>query len=363
MTSVLSEAAKLKLIRTPLAIGILTALVTVACGQGPTFDGKSGVDDNLASSEQKVVYGTYSRKDYGALDAKSKSLVDRTAMFVTYGGSAQGITCAGDSCTLVTAPYLTHYINVAGANPEWLQLCTSQPFKGQQKIVDAAAKCSGFLVAPDLLATAKHCVDGFLGVLCPDWKIVFGFYADANGRNEVVTVPSSQVYQCTQVVAQGISVGTDDWAVVRVDRAVTGLSPLMVRYSGNIALGASVTMAGSPEGLPMKFVDQAYVKQNDLLQNRFFSSLDSMSGLSGGPVFDATTGNVEGIHATSAVSSNDAWQIDVSNGGRCAKESVCSDVTGCPNGTDTPWGSHTRITRASTYIPLHSALVMAMQSI
>ena len=50
-----------------------------------------------------------------------------------------------------------------------------------------------------------------------------------------------------------------------------------------------------------KLVRSGAIRSNDGGNARFFSSLDTIGGLSGGPVVDATTGVVEGIHVTGPV--------------------------------------------------------------
>ena len=73
------------------------------------------------------------------------------------------------------------------------RLCPTEKFIDQQTPAD----CTGFLVAPSIIATAGHCVEEFS--FCKDWKIVFGFMIDSKTRIPTV-LKKSDVYSCKRII-------------------------------------------------------------------------------------------------------------------------------------------------------------------
>ena len=102
-------------------------------------------------------------------------------------------------------------------------LCAGERYGSQASL----AYCSGTLIAPDLVATAGHCLAGdTYADLCRRGScdrlgyLVFDFTSDSNN-----VFPASNVYTCAEVVHcvqddtncgdNGVTV---DWAVIRLDR-------------------------------------------------------------------------------------------------------------------------------------------------
>ncbi|HOR28111.1 MAG TPA: trypsin-like peptidase domain-containing protein [Candidatus Sumerlaeota bacterium] len=167
--------------------------------------------------------------------------------------------------------------------------CSGEPFAGQP----VGAFCTGFLVGPDLIATAGHCYDASdLSAT----RFVFGFQM-LDGQTPVRKVDASQVYRGIQIVGRQ-ETSTIDYAVIRLDRPVTapGALPLPIRRSGTVPIGTRVGAIGHPAGLPLKlaFGAQTEVKRNSHT-GYFEANLDTYGGNSGSPVFNADTGVVEGI--------------------------------------------------------------------
>lgn len=167
--------------------------------------------------------------------------------------------------------------------------CVGEPYPNQP----TAMWCTGFLVAPDLIVTAGHCYDSSD---IASVRFVFGFVMQ-NVSTAVTVVNANQVYSGIEVVGHALS-GNLDYAVVRVDRAVTApdADPLEIRRSGTIPLGTQVGVIGHPSGLPMKiaFGSQTTVRDQGPA-GYFVANLDTYGGNSGSPVFNAATGVVEGI--------------------------------------------------------------------
>lgn len=166
-------------------------------------------------------------------------------------------------------------------------MCSDERFVKQL----SAANCSGFLVGDDLLVTAGHCIRSDFD--CSKYSWVFDFKIDHEEQTEH-TVDASSVYKCSKIIEQSLDRSTmDDYALVKLDRVVTGREPLKFRSSGSVALGDDLVVIGHPSGIPTKISAGAEVKgQNSVY---FTANLDTYGGNSGSAVFNATTGVVEGI--------------------------------------------------------------------
>lgn len=155
-----------------------------------------------------------------------------------------------------------------------------------------APSCSGFLVAPDVLVTAGHCVQKQID--CQDYKWVFDFNQKIDGSIKT-NFPLNDVYFCKEIISRVRDPQTLlDYSVIRLDRKVEGRAALKFRTEGKVADDAELMVIGHPSGLPTKIADQGKIRQND---NPYFftADIDTFGGNSGSAVFDANTGLVEGI--------------------------------------------------------------------
>jgi hypothetical protein len=222
--------------------------------------------------QPKVIYGEDGRMDYYQIqDANLQHLADATVA-LTFKKS---ITIDGDVAHLKTENY-------GEAN----QLCETEPYYDQNSM----AFCSGFLVGPDTVVTAGHCITGEGD--CGDTRFDFDFKITEAGKN-VDVVPADHIFSCAKVVHTVQRDAGADFAVVKLDRPVTHVAPLKLNRDREIQQGDSLNIIGYPEGLPMKLAGGANVRR---VSNEFFeANLDSYAGNSGSAVFNATTGDVEGI--------------------------------------------------------------------
>lgn len=153
--------------------------------------------------------------------------------------------------------------------------------------------CSGFLIAPDLIVTAGHCVD--LPNFCSEFKWVFGFQVNPETKKAGVDMKEEDIYNCKKVVSNALSMPLGlDYAVVQLDRKVVNRSPIDIRTNGTVANNEGILVIGSPSGLPLKVAAGANVRKNSHPMY-FAANLDTFQGNSGSGVFNATTGVVEGI--------------------------------------------------------------------
>jgi hypothetical protein len=170
-------------------------------------------------------------------------------------------------------------------------LCGTERFADQPAI--PARSCTGFLIAPDRLVTAGHCIDD---KRCAQRAFVFGF-AYRQDDHEITQVNPEDVYFCERVLARELVPGDDGWsiidyAIVELDRVVDGRPPLVLSPA-RLPDDARLALIGHPEGLPMK-VDFGRVVTN-WEPFRFFTDLDANGGNSGSPLLDRDSEEVVGI--------------------------------------------------------------------
>ena len=105
--------------------------------------------------------------------------------------------------------------------------------------------------------------------------VVFGFVMlDAN--TPVLTIDESEIYYCSEVIARQI--GNPDWALIRLDREVTGHSPLDVRREDTVADGQELLVIGHLIGLPRKYAGGATVRENTA-SGYFQANSDTYTGI------------------------------------------------------------------------------------
>ncbi len=155
----------------------------------------------------------------------------------------------------------------------------------------AVGNCSGFLVAPDLLVTAGHCVPS--QYQCDNTIWAFDYRSDLLKKS--LTLPKKNVYNCKKIIKTELNQFTRmDYAVIQLDRPVAGRTPLEYRQEGAVRLFDPLVLIGHPSGLPSMIADGAFVRGNNNL-TFFTATTDSFGGNSGSPVINDNTGEVEGI--------------------------------------------------------------------
>ena len=213
-------------------------------------------------------------------------------------------------------------------------LCASEKFREQ----DAAAFCSGFLVRSDIIITAGHCIEDMVD--CNGTSFVFGY-----GLFRAGILPSKvsaqNVYGCKEVLKTQRPSNGADYAVIRLNRKVTGFAPLEMRSipdQGPIQVGEELVVIGHPVGLPTKITTGGKVRS---IANAEFvvGSVDTYGGNSGSAVFNTRTGLVEGILVRG--------EADFVSQGSCTVSKVCTEDS-C-RGEDI-----TRISVVQPFIPAES---------
>jgi hypothetical protein len=152
--------------------------------------------------------------------------------------------------------------------------------------------CTGFLIAPDILVTAGHCIS-YKNYSRMEW--VFDYTNSLSySPGGKVYIPSNKRYKVKKILSHkhvGAGNTTDDYAVIQLDRPVSR-APFRFRTSNAPKYNDRVDLIGSPMGVPLKLVKDGYVSQT--YTKVFHCNLDAFGGNSGGPVYNAN-GFIEGI--------------------------------------------------------------------
>lgn len=290
---------------------------------------ESASSESVTATQQEIIYGNDDRRDIGQLtDSRQIAWANATGVFY----DEADVNCSAGSCALTTRPYGDSQGGV------YIPACPGEPFVGQPQ----GGHCTGFLIAPDLLVTAGHCVVS--KYYCEHRPIVFGFMVDASGQAATV-VPEEDVYHCSRIVARAVTYDSQDglndvdFAVLRLDRPVTGRMPLAIRQTGMVPDDTHFATIGSPLGLPLKYAPGASLRSNVPENSKFALNLDASKGMSGAPVINVDTGVVEGI--VSAGPSNEWVTETQADGTTCSRTLRCDDETGCAG--PMPWVHAARI--------------------
>jgi urease beta subunit len=252
----------------------------------------------VLKENQKVIYGVDERIDVFQLPA-GPNLDDADSVVALF--EAGRVADNGDGTSTL------HTVNFGVAQ----NLCAGERFRNQP----TGAFCSGFLVAPDIIATAGHCIDAD-NVTAK--RFVFGFrMRDANIAETVIN--NGEIYSGVSIIGRQQIEDGPDWALVRINRPVTNHRIARIRRTGRIGDTQAVQVIGHPSGLPTKFTDGAAVRNNEP-EGFFVANLDSYGGNSGSPVFNSDTHEVEGILVRG--------ETDFVAQGDCMVSLVCPD-TGC----------------------------------
>lgn len=220
-----------------------------------------------------VIYGEDNRKDvFESTDASLVELSKSTAGMI----SSKNLKSVKNQ-----------EVEINGGTLRSRGICAKERFSNQI----SAANCSGFLVAPNVIVTAGHCITNNADCAANKW--VFDYKVESSDQGKI-TVPATSVYSCKKIISRSLnSVTKDDYAVIELDRKVLDRSPLTFRKAGTIQKGDAIAVIGHPTGLPTKIADGANVRS--LASKYFVANLDTYGGNSGSAVFNTKTLEVEGI--------------------------------------------------------------------
>ncbi len=197
-----------------------------------------------------------------------------------------------------------------------MMVCESETFRNQP----ANAECTASLVTSNVVVSAGHCLNE---ADLATWYFVFD-YVMRDANTLPTTFNADQVYTGVEILGhENVENTARDWTLVRLDRAVSGRTPLRVADS-EVTLTQSILTIGFGAGLPMKFSANATVQA--LQEAGFEADLDIIGGNSGGPVLDAQSFRLVGvINADLAVE-------DFFQDGDCFRATVCPGDDICEEG-------------------------------
>ena len=191
---------------------------------------------------------------------------------------------------------------------EQLDFCSEEPFINQP----APGWCSAFLVSNNVVATAGHCLTDENS--CENMAFIFEYTVQQASKNSYI--PSENIFRCKKIIKKEYSpFSSIDFALLELDKKIETRNPLKLNTDSPTSQNAEVFTLGHPNGLPLKIADNAYIINNS--DPIFFTAnLDTFRGNSGSPVFNKSTGKVEGM----LVRGNQDFILD--NG--CYRSKICS---------------------------------------
>lgn len=253
-------------------------------------------------ADERVVYGSDDRKDiYQVTNSEHLQWARSTAAMVD-----------SNDISRVSGGYRLNRKTLQSSG-----VCSTEKFSQQI----TAASCTGFLVAPDLMVTAGHCMHYNSDCNYSYW--VFDYAVNKAGDNGDKFIPEENVYKCAEII-DSVNGYDNDYSLFRLKKVVTNRTPLKFRKRGKVSSNTPLVIIGHPSGLPMKVADGAKVKKNTH-GDYFVANLDSFGGNSGSPVFNARSGEVEGILVRGET--DYVWET-MNNGSHCKVVNKCSDSIG-----------------------------------
>jgi V8-like Glu-specific endopeptidase len=285
---------------------LLLGVVLVGCGGGELVI--DGADEETASVEKAVIYGTDNRTDvFAHPDAtmRQRALQSTVALIPA-------------SALDVRTPSNVRVRSATLAQSQGL--CAGQRFANDP----TAAFCSGTLVADDLVLTAGHCL--VTAADCASTRFVFK-YAKASA-DALETLTTDDVFSCAGIVVRAetqTAQGVVDFALVRLTRSATPrFSPAPLRRATtNLVTGQRVGVIGSGSGVPFK-IDTGGSVRDPGQGLSFEATTDTFGGNSGSGVYELDGYSVAGILVQG--------DTDYVRQGACSVVNVCRE-TGCSGET------------------------------
>lgn len=177
--------------------------------------------------------------------------------------------------------------------------------------------CTAFMVAPDLIVTAGHCVKDKYDCKKQTWVLDYNSDMDFLAPKGTVTFSKDKTYSCKELVSWSKNERLD-YALIRLDRPIIDRAPLKIRREGKVSANESLIAIGHPLGLPKMVASNILIRDNSLTYV-FKTNADTFSGNSGSPVIGMKSGLVEGI----LVRGDDDFKTDFNLG--CDRAAKCGD--------------------------------------
>ena len=266
----------------------------------------------FADNGSKAIFGEDNRKDIFEIADELKPLSSALGTWVTPYYIEQRSESVSELIFPVTGEH-------------W-GLCQGERFY-EQPTTEIA--CTGFLVAPDLLLTAGHCMVNVgeardrVTPQCSDFRWVFDYQMNSPASIDLKNHPNSSIAHCEKVIyAIHEERGSrKDYALIRLSAAMNERFVFPVAEK-KVQVGDQVAMMGFPIGLPLKYSGDSEVLRLREGAEFFEASLDAAGGNSGSPVFNQerelvgilVRGNVDFVDTVDRCSQ---WNRCERNGQQC----------------------------------------------
>lgn len=271
----------------------------------------------ISAGPFKVIYGEDDRYEpYDIQNSKLEEVSNSVAAII----SNYSLKTIGDKTELVSLSL-----------GDTIEYCPNVPYQEQL----TSASCSSFLVAPDVVITAGHCIKSEWE--CNSKSFVFDYRQDLLGEREGpykrYRISNSNIYKCSEILERKLVNGgtLEDWAIIKLDRKVADRTPLNYRKYGKIPSNSNLSLIGFPSGLPLKITTNGSVRA-DIEPHYFVAEMDAFHMNSGSPVVNEQTLEVEGIlvRGEKDFSNNlGCYDLMVCKEGNCRGEDV-SRITTIP---------------------------------
>jgi V8-like Glu-specific endopeptidase len=177
---------------------------------------------------------------------------------------------------------------------EELNFCSDARFVNNQRLI---ANCSAFLIAPNKIGTAGHCIDDSMNFSIQDYYVVFDYKMSTHSNFESI-LSKDQVFEINKTIQREFNFPGDiDVAVLKLKRTVENRAPLQLSKE-RIKKGEAIYILGFPFGLPMKYQDNGFVTRSESNfggKDSFTHNLDIFSVNSGSAIFREDSNQIVGI--------------------------------------------------------------------
>lgn len=182
---------------------------------------------------------------------------------------------------LKTAPFIfkmnkKYILNTKTLQRRYYNLCNSIRFIKQPSLTNS---CTAFAISDKYILTAAHCVkDKNLSKM----RIAFNYIK--TGDNYGKTIDKNDIYRIKLIHIGKLG---EDYAVLKIKglwKKLPQKRHLKFNLEYDYNTDENLYLLGHPLGLPMKFSDDAKLKNK--IGNYFIAKIDAHSGNSGSPVFN-----------------------------------------------------------------------------
>lgn len=180
-------------------------------------------------------------------------------------------------------------------------LCADQAFREQPVVIERPEGhagdfgYSGYLLDASTVLTCWH---GWEHFAARAQLAILGYALRATGTDPL-ELPAAQVHAVVPQPASSTparpvdAAPRGDWVLLRLEHPVTHLGALAPARVAAPRAGRAVYTLGHPGGLPLKLTDQGTVLE--VADGLFRTDLQTFTGNSGSPVFDASSHELVGI--------------------------------------------------------------------